>query len=340
MNAKRFWPARASALNALLWFALFACPLWLPAGELSGLAQLLCYGLLAISLAFAWNQAGLLCFGQALFFGLGAYICALVSKGALAGLPAAPWLGVLLASLAGATAAALLGLSLFLGRVVKGAFFGIITLCACAIAERVATSWNAIGGLNGVLDIPAPALWGDLDLLSPRAGLWVIAGFTALAAAILGWLAASPWGTVLRAIAADEQRVSTFGYPVAWHKTVAFALSGAVAGLAGALFAGQFGFVGPSAIGFGLSTEVLIWVSIGGRQSLTAALAGAVCIKYTEGLLSDALGEYWLLALGLLLIAVVMYFPRGLFGGLLSNALPARLRDPHLNLHARINSHE
>lgn len=325
-RANAWKPTRAVALSLLSWLALLSSPLWLADADLGRLAQLVCYGMLAVSLAFAWHQVGLLCFGQALFFGLGAYLCALASKGLLPGLPASPWLGVLLATLGGAAAAALLGLSLFVGRVIKGAFFGIITLCACAIAERVATNWNAIGGLNGVLDIPPPALWGGLDLLDPRAGLWVIAGLAALSAALLAALAASPWGTVLRGIAVDEQRVATFGYPVARHKIVAFALSGAVAGLAGALFAGQFGFVGPSTIGFTLSTEALIWVSIGGRQSLTAALAGAIGIKYLEGLLSDTLGEYWLLALGLLLVAVVMYFPRGLFGGLLSDPLPARLR--------------
>jgi len=113
---------------------------------------------------------------------------------------------------------------------------------------------------------------------------------------------------------------------VARHKVTAFALGGALAGLAGGLFAGQFGFVAPSALGFGLSTEVLVWVLIGGRQSLTAAFLGAIGLKYLEGVFSETLGQYWLLALGVLLMVIVMYFPRGVLGSLLANALPRRLR--------------
>ncbi|MEO6661444.1 MAG: branched-chain amino acid ABC transporter permease [Burkholderiaceae bacterium] len=317
---------RAGWLVGLVWLLVFAAPLLLQDWNLSRLAQLICYGLFAVSLAFVWNQAGLLCFGQALFFGIGAYVSALTGKGMLPGLAESAWLGLLLAMLGGGLAAALLGVSLFLGRVVKGAFFGIITLCAGVIAERIATNWGAIGGFNGLLDVPSPALWNGLDLLDPRAGYWIIAGVAGLMTALLGFVKSSPWGTVLRGIGADESRVATFGYPVARHKVAAFALGGAIAGLAGGLFAGQFGFVAPSTLGFGLSTEVLVWVAVGGRQSLTAAFLGAICLKYLEGFLSDTLGQYWLLALGVILMIVVMYFPRGVLGGVLSNALPIRLR--------------
>lgn len=319
-------PGRPALLAGAIWLLVLAAPLLLGEWEVTRLAQLLCYGIFAISLAFVWHQAGLLCFGQALFFGVGAYLAALAGKGMLPGVPASPWLGLALATCGGALAAALLGLSLFIGRVVKGAFFGIVTLCAAVIAERIAINWDAIGGYNGLLDVPPPALWGGLDMLDPQAGYWVVAAIAVLSAALFGWLAASPWGTVLRAIGADETRVATFGYPVARHKVTAFALGGALAGLAGGLFAGQFGFVAPSALGFSLSTEVLVWVLIGGRQSLTAAFLGAIGLKYLEGVFSETLGQYWLLALGVLLMVIVMYFPRGVLGSLLANALPRRLR--------------
>ena len=319
---------RAEWLSGAVWLLVLAAPLLLGEWELTRLAQLLCYGIFAISLAFVWHQAGLLCFGQALFFGVGGYLAALASKGMLPWVPESPWLGLVLAALGGALAAALLGLSLFIGRVVKGAFFGIVTLCAAVIAERIAINWDAIGGYNGLLDIPPPPLWGGLDMLDPRAGYWVIAIIAVLAVVLFGALAASPWGTVLRAIGADETRVATFGYPVARHKVAAFALAGGLAGLAGGLFAGQFGFVAPTALGFGLSTEVLVWVLIGGRQSLTAAFLGAVGLKYLEGVLSEPLGHYWLLALGILLMVIVMYFPRGVLGGILGSVLPQRLRAP------------
>jgi branched-chain amino acid transport system permease protein/urea transport system permease protein len=316
---------RAEWLTRLVWLLLLVAPLF-SGLDLNRLSQLLCYGLFAVSLAFIWNQAGLLSFGHALFFGIGAYLAALAGKGMIPGLPESAWLGVVLAVVGAGLTAALLGLALFIGRVVKGAFFGIITLCAGVIVERFATNWDAIGGFNGLLDVPPPLLWGDLDMLDPQAGYLVVLILAASVTALLGLLAASPWGTVLRSIAADETRAETFGYPVARHKVAAFVIGGAAAGLAGGLFAGQFGFVAPSTLGFAFSTEVLIWVAIGGRSSLTAALLGAVLLKYLEGFLSDTLGQYWLLALGLVLVTVVMYFPRGLLGGVLSNPLPARLR--------------
>ena len=322
---KHLIKTHADWLCLSIWGLLLLAPL-LPGLDLNRLTQLLSYGLFAVSLAFIWRQAALLCFGHALFFGVGAYLAALTSKGMIPGLPESAWLGVIFAVFGGGLIATVIGLALFIGRVVKGAFFGIITLCAGVIAERIATNWDAIGGFNGLLDVPPPPLWGGLDMLDPISGYLIVLLIVSFMTALLAFFAASPWGSVLRSIGADETRAATFGYSVARHKVAAFALGGAVAGLAGGLFAGQFGFVAPSTLGFTLSTEVLIWVAIGGRQSLTAALVGAILIKYLEGFLSDALGQYWLLVLGLVLVFVVMYFPRGLLGGVLSNAIPARLR--------------
>ena len=127
----------------------------------------------------------------------------------------------------------------------------------------------------------------------------------------------SPFGTVLRTIRGNEYRTGFFGYDVAEYKTVAFTVSGAVAGLAGALFTAQFGFVSPALIGFALSTEVLIWTAVGGR--------GALLVRSVEGVLSENLGNYWLLILGLLFVVTVVVAPRGLFGVVLSLPLPRRL---------------
>jgi urea transport system permease protein len=92
------------------------------------------------------------------------------------------------------------------------------------------------------------------------------------------------------------------------------------------LFVKQFSFVSPSLIGFGLSTEVLIWVAVGGRQVLMAAFLGALIVRWVEGLLSERLGNFWLLALGLLFAATVVLMPYGLFGRILALPLPRRLR--------------
>jgi branched-chain amino acid transport system permease protein/urea transport system permease protein len=100
----------------------------------------------------------------------------------------------------------------------------------------------------------------------------------------------------------------------------------AVSGLAGALFVKQFSFAAPSLIGFGLSTEVLIWVAVGGRNALLAAFLGALLVRSVEGVLSDRLGDYWLLALGMLFVTTVVLMPSGLFGQILMPPVPRRFR--------------
>src|SRR5436190_20457620 len=106
----------------------------------------------------------------------------------------------------------------------------------------------------------------------------------------------------------------------------AFVISAVVSGAAGALFVKQFGFVAPSLIGFGLSTEVLIWVAVGGRNVLMAAFLGAVSVRSVEGALSDRLGDYWLLVLGVLFVLTVVFMPNGLFGRMLVLPPARRLR--------------
>jgi branched-chain amino acid transport system permease protein/urea transport system permease protein len=135
----------------------------------------------------------------------------------------------------------------------------------------------------------------------------------------------APLGSVLRAVRDHEERTTYFGYDVAAYKRFAFTVSGGVAGLAGALFVTQFGFVSPALIGFSLSTEVLIWVALGGREVLLAAWLAAILVRTVEGILSEALGHYWLLALGLLFVLSVVCLPRGLLGWLLRLPVPARL---------------
>jgi urea transport system permease protein len=124
----------------------------------------------------------------------------------------------------------------------------------------------------------------------------------------------------------NDQRTAFFGYDIVRYKVGAFIVSALVSGLAGALFVKQFGFAAPSLIGFGLSTEVLIWVAVGGRNVLLAAFLGALLVRSVEGELSDRLGDYWLLALGMLFVVTVVLMPTGLFGRLLMPQLPKRLR--------------
>lgn len=309
-------------LTAAVWGLLALAPLLVEPWLLGQLAQFLTYGIFAMSLALVWGQCGLLCFGQALFFGLGAYAMSLVTLKMVPGLEplAYSWTGLLAAMAVPAAAANLLGRFLFYGRGLKGAYFGIVTLAIAVVAERLATNWNYAGGLNGLINVPPLTLgaigegfeiWEDLPVYFIALGL-AFAVFLALQG-----LLRAPFGSVLRAIRDSETRTQYFGYDTAACKLAAFTLGAAVAGLAGALFVTQFSFVSPTLIGFGLSTEVLIWVALGGRQWLLAAFLGAILVKLCEGWLSGLLGASWLLVLGGLFIASVVLFPGGVIGSLM-----------------------
>lgn len=311
--------------TAAIWAVLAAMPLVLGPWELATLAQLLAYGIAAMSLAFIWGNVGLVSFGQAVFFGCGAYVMALVSKGMVPGVPASPWLGLGLSVVVATLAAAALGLALFFGRGMRTMYFGIVTIALAVIVERIATNWSYIGGFNGLVDVP-PLVFGGTDSAEPWVG-YTISFVVAFGAwLLLLWAERSPLGTVLRGVRDDEQRVASLGYDVAWVKLAAMAMSGGVAGIAGALFALQFAFVSPAVIGIQLSIEILIWTAIGGKEVLLGALIAAIGVKWVEAELSQAVGAWWLFIIGLLFIAVIVVLPRGLFGWLLTLPLPRRLR--------------
>lgn len=293
---------------------LALAPLLASDWQLAQLAQLLCYGLLALSLALIWGQGGLLCFGQSLFFGLGAYVMSLAALDMLPGLKGlgAGWPALALACLVPALAAQLLGRFLFHGRGLRGAYFGIVMLAISVIAERVATSWDYVGGLNGLMNVPPFRPRPGMELVDARPTYWAMLGVVAVVFLLAEALVRSRWGIVLRAIRDGEDRVALLGHDVAGWKTTALTLSAAIAGLAGACFVVQFGFVSPPLIGFGLSTEALIWAALGGRGLLMGAFLGALVVRWLEGALSEALGAFWLLAIGALFVVVVIVFPRGL----------------------------
>ncbi len=317
------------ALTCAVWAVLLAGPLWLSEWRLTQLGQLMCYGILAMSLAFVWGQVGLLCFGHAIFFGVGAYSMALLTKGMVTGLPSASWTGLGAAVLLPGVFAWVAGQLMFRGRGLSGAYFAIVTLAAAAIAERIASHWGYIGGFNGLMDVPplrASFFGAARDIVDPFAVYYLLLGAAAGVFVLCLWLERAPLGTALRAIRDDPERTQYLGFDLAMLKTTAFAISGAIAGLAGALFASQFGFVSPALAGTALSTEVLIWVGLGGREVLLAAFLGAIIVRATESVLSERLGAYWLLALGVLFMIVVIVFPGGLAGRWLSLPLPARMR--------------
>jgi len=316
-------------VTVALWVAFVLAPLALDRWTLTQLAQYMAYGIFAMALAFIWGQAGILSFGQAIFFGIGGYSMGVVALDRLPILGDSTITGLSLAIVLPAVAAYILGRLLFLGRGLSGAYFAIVTLCAAVVAQTLAEQWNYLGGFNGLLGIPPfTAPWhGSADAyMTPRETYYFMLAIAAFVFVALLWIIRSPVGTVLAAIREDDRRTSFFGYDVTRYKVWAFVTSAIISGAAGALFAKLFGFVSPSLIGFGLSTEVLIWVAVGGRQVLMAAFLGALVVRWVEGLLSERLGNFWLLAIGMLFAATVVLMPYGLFGRILALPLPRRLR--------------
>ncbi|HWK60236.1 MAG TPA: branched-chain amino acid ABC transporter permease [Eoetvoesiella sp.] len=317
-------------LTVALWAALMLVPLFADEWSVSQLGQYLTFGILAMSLSFIWGQVGILCFGQAIFFGLGAYLMGLTTLERFTWFGGSQTVGLLLATAGPALLAYVLGKLLFVGRGLSGAFFAIVTLCAAMIVEIVAQHTDFIGGFDGLLGIPPlMANWrvGD-EMLSTNETFYVVLG-----SALLIYLAAlfvqrSPLGTVLAAIRNNEDRTASFGYRTIDYKVLAFTISGAMAGYAGALFTAQFGFVSPAITGTALSTEVLVWVAVGGRGVLMAAFLGAVLVRFVESFLSSALGPYWLLMLGMFFVLTVVVMPEGIFGRLLRLPLPRSWREP------------
>ncbi len=315
-------------LTACTWLVLMMAPLLADDWSVSQLAQYLTYGILAMSLSFIWGQAGILCFGQAIFFGMGAYLMALTTLGKFTWFGGSQTVGLLLALIGPAIAAHILGRLLFVGRGLSGAFFAIVTLCAAMIVEIVAQHTSFVGGFDGLLGVPAlTASWrAGAEMLSTNETYYVVFGSALLIYLVALMIQRSPLGVVLAAIRNNEERTGFFGYRTTEYKVLAFTISGAMAGFAGALFTTQFGFVSPAIIGTALSTEILIWVAVGGRGVLMAAFLGVVLVRSGESFLSSSLGPYWLLTLGVLFILTVVVMPEGVFGRILKLPLPRAWR--------------
>jgi ABC-type branched-subunit amino acid transport system permease subunit len=304
-------------LVVLAGFALV--PAFAPEYLVADLGIYFAYALFAVSLGFAWGHCGLLSLGHAIYFGLGAYAMSVTTLGMLPGLPwlVSTWAGLLAAVSAAAAAAALLGLLFFAAGGLRGAFFGIVTLATAVIVERIAIQSDWLGGLNGLMGVPPITLGlngGGPMIFEPVPLYWVMLTVLAVLVAAMRRVVMSPFGLTLKAIDAAELRVETLGVDVVRAKVRAYALSGAVAGLAGALFVAQFGFASPSLIGFAASADVLIWVALGGRGALVAAALGAIAVRYAESRLSGSLGAAWPLVLGMLFMSSVVLFRSGLFG--------------------------
>lgn len=300
-----------SLLIALSLFIL--CPFVLPVYWTMILTEILIMGLLAMSFNLLFGYTGLLSFGQAGFFGVGAYATALfLSKGGnslLVGLAAA--LG------AGAIAAAIIGI-LCVRR--DEIYFAMITLGFGMMLYTVAHNWfDLTGGSDGfpLMNVPPLTVFGkQFSLFDPAVMYLFVLSVTTVCIFFLWRVVQSPFGLMLTAIRENKQRLSFVGAGVQHLRLTAFVISGALAGVSGGLFCLFNAMATPDILHWGFSARPVLMTVLGGSGIFFGPLFGAAMFFGLEQLITD-LTENWMIFLGFILIPVVIFFPRGILGSLI-----------------------
>ena len=296
--ARRPHPAWTAA--ALL--ALVALPLVLPTFWVSIAVEIFAFALFAASLHLLMAVGGMVSFGHAAYFGVGAYGAALLLQ--LVGLPMP--LAFLAAPLVAALAAVLFGY--FCVRLTS-IYFAMLTLAFAQIVYAIVHQWDEVtGGDNGLLSV-WPAAW----LASPaRYYYWALVA-TVAGVVLLRRVTASPFGLTLRAIRDHARRAEALGVNIRALQWTAFVVAGFVAGLGGAVFVFLKGSVFPVYTESPMSVQPLVMVLLGGVASPSGPLIGAAVYKLLDTVITRYT-DYWQLVLGAILVALVLVFPRGIAG--------------------------
>ena len=312
---------RAKAIFVALAFGLLAAyPLMAGSFGIDLVTKIMVFAIFALSLELLVGGTGLVCFGHAAFFGIGAYAAVLLSP--KDGPGSLLWL-LPVAIVAAALYALVVGA---LSLRTKGVYFIMVTLAFAQMAYYVVHDTPLGGGTDGIYLTAKPALGALIDLDRPL----VLYAFT-LAALIgvfgfLALLSRSRFGRALAGIRVNEQRMRATGFATYPYKLAAFTLSGAIAGLAGFLFAVKDGFVNPELLSWHFSGAVLIMIILGGIGHLRGALIGAFAFALLQEFFqSEAIfggfAKHWHLGLGLAIIVSVALLPKGLVG------VPGQWRD-------------
>ncbi len=276
------------------------------------------YALLALSLGLIWGFGGILCFGQGAFFGLGAYGYVIFAINL-----EQTWLSLVLAIGLTVAVAACFGAALFYGRL-GDVYLAVVTLVFTLILSRFLNATAGpeyqigsarLGGFNGIPGFPTlRPPWSDLSYLSDSVFYCLCGTVLLLSWMLCRWLLQAHFGHVLVAIRENEQRVEFAGYDVRLYKTTAFSISGGLAACAGALYANWTGIVTPALFSLTQSAEIIIWTVVGGLGTLLGPMLGSTVLTALKiGLGHQSLVDNFFV-MGVLLIVVVLAFPKGLAG--------------------------
>lgn len=278
--------------------------------QLSILTDLLIFSLLAVSLDLIMGYTGMVSFGHAAWFGVGAYASALLLLHYRVPIP--------VALLAGAALAALLAWPVgYLSTRATGIYFGMLTLAFAQFLYTVAFKWRALtGGSDGVAGVPKTTLWwGGPAVTSPGAFYLLTLGCFVLAFAASAALVRSPFGRALVAIRENERKFATLGQDPRRFKVLVFVIAAGLAGLAGALSAPFRGFASPEAMFWVLSGQALMMVIIGGMGTLVGPALGAMVFVLLQEIISSYT-EHWMIFTGGIFVLIVILVPGGIVGAL------------------------
>lgn len=296
--------------GVILLFA--ACPFFLPPYWTLILTEILIMGLLAMSFNLLFGYTGLLSFGQAGFFGVGSYAAALfLTKGGSSLLIS---LAVALGS--GALVALVVG---YLCVRRDEIYFAMITLGFGMMLYTVAHNWFTLtGGSDGLplMNVPPLVFFGkEFSLFDPVVMYLFVLSVTAVCILILWRVVRSPFGLMLTAIRENKQRLSFVGAGVQNLRLTAFVIAGALAGMAGGLFCLFNAMATPDILHWGFSARPVLMTIIGGSGIFMGPLVGAGIFFCLEQVITN-LTENWMIFLGIILIPVVIFFPKGILGSL------------------------
>jgi branched-chain amino acid transport system permease protein len=301
------------AWNAALWLVLLTMPYWMNAiGGYTELAvRVVVLGLAAMALNFLLGFTGVLSFGHAAYFGLGAYGAAMALKFLLPSTSFAIVVGVVVGTLAAAAIGALI-------VKLRGVYFAMVTIAFGQVFYFIAFRWNSVtggdDGINGWQRQPLNLGFTTVDIAgNDKAFYYLVLFLFAAAVGAMAMLLRSPLGRTLVAIRENERRARFLGIPVEQHIWISFVLSGFFVSLAGTLYALLSNFTDPRSLHWTLSGNFVIMAVLGGMRSFWGPLIGAAIFVVLQDYVSSHT-QNWMSFIGLFFVLVVTFFPRGVLG--------------------------
>jgi branched-chain amino acid transport system permease protein len=306
-------PRKRLIVLAAIWAALIFAPYWMPLfGGYTALgSRVLVLGLGAMSVNFLLGFTGVLSFGHAAWFGLGAYGAGLCLKWVALSTPLAMLAGTLVGGIGGAVLGALL-----VRR--RGIYFAMVTIAFGQVFYYIAFRWSSVtggdDGLRGFERQPLDFKLFRIDLLHNDAAFYyfVLICF-AVGVAIMAFILRSPFGRTMIAIRENERRARFLGIPVELHIWIAFALSCFFMAFAGTLYALLNNFADPRVLHYSLSGDFVIMAVMGGMRRFWGPLLGAVIFVVLQDYISSVTVN-WMSFIGVLIVLIVLFFPRGVLG--------------------------